>query len=272
MGFSAVVSNYPAAAAASILWPVVRRVKMQLRFSLTAIYCMIFVGVVAAPRALAQGGPDIFVTPIPDAPFSAVIQVQRTIVFPDGGGNSLKTTRGIGRDSRGRIYNESRMLLPLANTAPPQLLGIHLYDPQTRISTRLDPHTRTYWTGTVNRPPETMPPALLASPAGTNLPQNHFVKEEDLGVHEIDGVSAHGVRETQTISAESSGTGKEVVISDEYWYSQDLRINLSIKHSDPRTGSVAMTVTQIARTDPDPSRFAIPEDYKPAGQPQQAAQ
>ena len=117
----------------------------------------------------------------------------------------------------------------------------------------------------MNRPPETTPPALLyASPTGTNLPTNPYLKEEDLGVHEIDGVSAHGVRETQIIPANTSGAGREFQVTDEFWYSQDLRINLIIRHNDPRTGSVAMTVTHITRTDPDPSRFQIPEGYTPA--------
>ena len=71
--------------------------------------------------------------------------------------------------------------------------------------------------------------------------------------------------------AESSGIGKEVVITDEYWYSQDLRINLMIRHSDARTGNVTMTVTHIARADPDPARFQIPEDYKPPAQIRQTA-
>jgi hypothetical protein len=31
----------------------------------------------------------------------------------------------------------------------------------------------------------------------------------------------------------SSGTGKDVTRTDEYWYSEDLRINLMIKHSAP---------------------------------------
>ncbi len=243
---------------------------MRWRFSLIPVSCLFCLAV--APLASAQGGPDIFVTPVPDAPFSAVIRVQRTIVAPNGSVTSLRTIREIGRDSRGRIYNERRMLVPVGNTATPELLGILLYDPQTRVSTRLDIPGRTFVTSTVNRPPATVPPALLASPAGTNLPQNQFVKEEDLGVREIEGVSAHGVRETQTIPAESSGIGKEVAVTDEYWYSQDLRINLMIRHSDARTGNVTMTVTHIARTDPGPARFQIPEGYKPPAQIRQMAQ
>jgi hypothetical protein len=53
--------------------------------------------------------------------------------------------------------------------------------------------------------------------------------------------------------------------TDEYRYSDDLRINLIIKHSDPRTGSVTMTVTQVIRTEPDSARFEIPDGYKPTG-------
>ena len=38
-----------------------------------------------------------------------------------------------------------------------------------------------------------------------------------------------------------------------------------IKHSDPRTGSTALTVEQITRTEPDAAFFEIPEGYEPAG-------
>jgi hypothetical protein len=81
----------------------------------------------------------------------------------------------------------------------------------------------------------------------------------------MEGVPVHGVRETQIIPAENSGTGKEIVVSDEYWYSADLRINLVIKHSDPRTGSVTMTVTQVKRWEPDPSLLEVPQGYTPSG-------
>lgn len=236
---------------------------MRSRFFLTVV-CFLYVLILAPSQASAQRGPDIFVTPIPNAPFSAIIQVQRSFV-QNGSITAFKTMREIGRDSQGRIYNESRMLVPLAFTGTPQLIGVHLYDPQTRISIRLDPRTHIFWAGTMSRPPATIPPALVyAAPAGTNLPQSQFAKGEDLGVHEIDGLSAHGVRETQTIPADSSGIGKEVLVIDEYWYSEDLRINLIIRHSDPRTGSTTMTVTNVARTDPDPACFRIPDGYKPA--------
>jgi hypothetical protein len=217
---------------------------------------------IATPAAAAQ---DIFVTPIPNLPFSGVVNVERSYVRPDGSIVNFKTIREIDRDSRGRIHNESRVFLPVSGTNTPRVVRIHLYDPQTRISTMLNPQERTFWTQTVNNPPSTVPPApRYASATGQGLPQNEFTRVEDLGVHEIEGLLAHGFRETQTIPAENGGTGKETVITDEYWYSDDLRINLMIKHSDPRTGTVTLTVAQVVRTEPDPSRFEIPDGYKPA--------
>ena len=77
----------------------------------------------------------------------------------------------------------------------------------------------------------------------------------------MQGVSAHGLRHTQTIPAASGGAGKDIVVTDEYWYSEDLRINVLLKHDDSRTGSVILTVTQIARTEPNASLFQIPDGY-----------
>jgi hypothetical protein len=240
---------------------------MHARFSLIAVSGLVLLAIATgAPWAWAQAGVDIFVTPVPNLPFTGVINVARSFVQRDGSIVNVKTIRDIGRDGRGRIYNESRMLVPVANTKTPQLMQIHQYDPQTRISTILNPEDRTFSTRTVSHPPSTVPPALLyAAPMGNSLPQSEFTKEEDLGIHDMEGLPVHGVRETQTIPAENGGTGKEIVITDEYWYSDDLRINLIVKHSDPRTGSVTMTVTQVIRTEPDSARFEIPDVHKPTG-------
>jgi hypothetical protein len=245
---------------------------VPLRLSLAAVSWLILLAT-AVPGASAQAGLDIFVTPVPNVPFSGTIAVERSSVQQNGSVTNLKTIRNIGRDSRGRIYNESRTLVPVPSTAAPKLIAIHLYDPQTRMSTILNLQQRTFWTRIVNRPPATQPPALVfASTIGSDVPQNQFAKEEDLGTRQIDGLPAHGVRETQTIPAAASGTGKEIVTSDEYWYSDDLRINLVIKHNDPRTGSVTMAVSQIMLSEPNSDLFRIPDDYTTAGALQAAGQ
>ncbi|HTZ82095.1 MAG TPA: hypothetical protein VMB66_02825 [Candidatus Acidoferrales bacterium] len=235
---------------------------MRSRFSPAICFLLVSAAVLFIARASAQ---DIFVTPIPGAPFSGVINVERTIIRGDGSVENVKTMREIGRDSQGRIHNEMRALMPISSNTPPPLIRIHLYDPQTRESAMLDAQRKRFWVRTVNRPPATVPPALIASPTGGTLPQNDYAKQEDLGVHEINGVLAHGVRQVQTIP-EGNG-GKGIVVTDEYWYSEELRINLVVKHSDPHSGSVTMTVDQISRTEPDPAFFEIPNGYQ-EGDPQ----
>ena len=231
----------------------------MLRRWASAIVAVLLVFVAA--RAGAQ---DIFVTPIPNAPFSGVIEVQRDVVQPNGAVMWLKTARLIARDSRGRVHNERRMRVPVTNPGIPEVLMVYLYDPETRLSTTIDEQKKTYWTVVVNHPPATQPPRLLsATPAGSSLPPNDFTKEEDLGTREIGGVQVHGVRDTQTIPA--SGAGKAVTVTDEYWYSDELRINMKIKHDDPRTGSVTMTVSAVQLNEPDATLFEIPEGYKRAG-------
>jgi TonB family protein len=213
-----------------------------------------------------QNTSGIFLPPVPGAPFSGVIVVERTIV-PAGGGPALnlKTVREVARDSQGRIHNVFRQLVPASDNSEPPIVRIHLYDPQSRSYTYLYPQQKTYRTGTVNHPPAAEPADLIASPAGSSAPLNQFTKEEDLGTQSIHGVSAHGVRQVQTIPAASSNTGQEIVLTDEYWYSEDLHMNVAVKHDDPRTGRVNMTLTQVTRTEPDPSIFQIPDDYKMAG-------
>jgi hypothetical protein len=152
-----------------------------------------------------------------------------------------------------------RTLIPTSSTGTPELLHILIYDPQTRISTQINVGNRTFWTRTVNHPPATEPPTIrFAAPDG-NAPPNDFTRQEDLGIREMEGVPAHGIRETQAVTDEKDG--KEVVITDEYWYSQDLRINLMIKHSDPRKGTTTTTVAQVTRAEPDPAFFEVPEGY-----------
>jgi hypothetical protein len=246
--------------------------RARMRFSL-AVFSgfLLFTIPAAVPRAEAQ--LHIFLTPVPNAPFSAVAEVQRTGIRPDGSLFNVKTIRVMARDGIGRIHNESRAFIPADSTDTPEIEHIHLYDPRTRVSTELDARNHTFHSHTVNHPPSTVPPTVrYGSPAGTGVPQNDFTKEEDLGSQEMEGVMARGVRETQIIPAENSETGKEITVTDEYWYSDELRINVLMKHNDPRKGITTLTVTHIARGEPDPVLLEMPEGYTRTGAAQPAAQ
>jgi hypothetical protein len=248
-----------------------------MRFSLTAfsgllLFAITLLAITAAvPHASAQ--VHIFLTPVPNSPFTAVAEIQRTGIRPDGSVFNVKTIRVLARDGIGRIHNESRSFIPADSTETPAVTHIHLYDPRTRISTELDARNHTFLTQTVNHPPSTVPPTVrYGSPSGTGVPQNDFSKEEDLGSQEIEGVMARGVRETQIIPAENSETGKEITVTDEYWYSDELRINVLMKHSDPRKGTTTLTVAHLTRGEPDPALIEMPEGYTRAGAAQPAAQ
>jgi hypothetical protein len=234
---------------------------MPTRLFLVSLSCVVLFGVaVFSPPACAQ---TYFMTPVPNAPFSGVLNVERSIVRRDGSVGEFKSMREVGRDARGRIHNELRGLVPVTSGITPPLVRVHLYDPQTRIATDIDVGKKTFVTTTIDHPPSTEPPSIRFASADRNAPTNEFTKQEDLGIAEFEGVPAHGIRQTQNVTDEN--TGKEVVIVDEYWYSEELRVNLKIKHSDPRKGTTTMTLTQIVRTEPDPAMFEVPEGFTRPG-------
>jgi hypothetical protein len=242
---------------------------MRAKYFLTVAPWLVFVSAVLWVQSQAPRG--IFVTPIANEPFMAVVDEQHTNFQPNGTVLVLKTIHAIARSTQGQIYNESRPLVPASYPDTPPIRVMHIYDPRTRLNTFLYPQQKTGWQGRIPHPPSTVPPDLYATPAANSLPLNQFTKEEDLGTRTMESVPVHGVRETQTIPAAQNGTGKEVTVTDEYWYSDDLRLNMLVKHNDPRTGSVIITVTQVTRTEPDAAIFEIPSGYKLDGPAVQAA-
>ena len=230
---------------------------------LRSIACSVLAlaAVLAAPAAGAQGGGGIFVTPIPGAPFSGIVRVEKTDVQPNGATLQVWSERQIARDTTGRIYNESRPFVPAAvNTVPPVIV-VHLYDPQSRMSEFLYPQRKTYQMIILNRPPATDSPDNFASSTAASAQLSELTRREDLGDRTIAGLRAHGVRLTQTLPAAQSGTGQDVVVTNEYWYSEALRLNLMTRHDDARTGSMTTTLTQVNPTEPNAALFGVPAGY-----------
>jgi len=226
---------------------------MRIEHLLTAISGLLL----AATAALAQN-QSVFVTPIANAPFMAVVTEQRTSRQPDGTSIQLKSLHAIARNGAGVIYNEGRPLVPANFPGDPPVSVSHIYDPQTRLNTFIYPQEKTYRQRRMARPPSTEPPDLLATPEASTLPESQFSQQKDLGTRTMEGLSVHGVRITQKLPDEG---GKDVEVTDEYWYSADLRLNMLIKHDDPRSGSGTITVTQVSRTEPDEGVFQIPAGY-----------
>ncbi len=198
----------------------------------------------------------VFVTPVAGAPFTANALIESSRPLPDGTTETQHTTNLIARDNRGRIHNESRSLVPETYKGTPALLETHLFDPETRISTLFAPGSGIARQSLVAKPQ--VNPAL----AKGNSPNTPWVKEEDLGATTLEGFPAKGLRRSVTVPAASSGTGQPVVVVDEYWYSEELHMNLLMHHIDPRTGEQTVAVSNIQREEPAASLFEIPAGFK----------
>jgi hypothetical protein len=87
-------------------------------------------------------------------------------------------------------------------------------------------------------------------------------RTEDLGIQVIEGVNAQGVRSTRTISIGEIGNEKPIEIVTEIWTSPDLKTIVMSKRTDPRSGEQTFRLTNIVRSEPDPSIFTVPADFK----------
>jgi hypothetical protein len=203
-------------------------------------------------RGVEQHIAGVFVTPVPNIPFTATAEVESSQVLPDGSTEQKRTFNNIARDSAGRIYNERRTLVPSSFNGTPQVVSIHLYDPQNRLSTFMDPFTHIARESVL--PKQEVDPSrqVTSSPA----------QGQDLGSDTMENVEVHGTRKSKTIPAQFSGTGQAIVVTDEYWYSEDLHLNMLVKHNDPRTGEQTVTVTHVSRAEPDQAMFQVPSGYK----------
>ena len=88
------------------------------------------------------------------------------------------------------------------------------------------------------------------------------IKTEDLGTTTMQGIEAHGVRTTRTIAAGEIGNDRPIEIVTEVWTSPELQTIVFSKRSDPRTGEQTFQLTNIVRSEPDPSQFTVPPDFK----------
>lgn len=87
-------------------------------------------------------------------------------------------------------------------------------------------------------------------------------RSEQLGVQNIEGVEAEGTRTVTTIPAATIGNERPIEITYEKWYSRELQMVVMSKHNDPRFGEQTYRLTNIVRSEPDPSLFTLPNGYK----------
>ncbi len=225
--------------------------------------------------------------PMIGAPYSADEQTESVQTLADGTKITNSTTTRVYRDSQGRTRRE--ISLPALRGDPQPHTMITISDPVAGVNYTLDSQSKV--AHQMPAPPS-LGPGHEAMRAGAEAKMKaeadfgaavssgpvapmttravHVVrsssgmaaKQEDLGVNEIEGVSATGSRVTSVIEAGAMGNDRPITITSERWFSPDLQIEVKSVHSDPRMGTTTHTVTNINRTEPDATLFQVPSDYK----------
>jgi len=90
---------------------------------------------------------------------------------------------------------------------------------------------------------------------------------EDLGRQVLEGVLAHGTRETATIPAGAIGNERPIEITSERWYSDELEAVVLSRTSDPRFGETSYRLVNVARGEPSADLFAVPQGYELQSEP-----
>jgi len=84
---------------------------------------------------------------------------------------------------------------------------------------------------------------------------------EQLAKQMVEGVECEGTRAVTTMPAGAIGNERPIETVNETWFSQELKIMIMSKRSDPRFGESTYRVTNISRSEPDAALFQIPSEY-----------
>lgn len=197
-------------------------------------------------------------------PYTATAVTETKQTLADGNTIDRQVQSIIYRDSQGRTRRETTFTGagPLAASGQPRSV-IMIHDPVAATAYVLHPDKKTA---------EQLPTPPNGAKKANNM-QGRFeariqeeiasgaLKKEDLGTQTITGMPAQGTRYTRTIPAGQIGNANAILIVSEQWYSPDLQVVVKSTRTDPRFGQTTYTLTNIQRTEPATSLFAVPSDY-----------
>jgi hypothetical protein len=200
-----------------------------------------------------RGGAGAIATVV-GAPFSAV--EVRTSQQALAAGNAIQRQEqsNIYRDVQGRTRRESTSTGPDGQTQT----QVTISDPVAGVVYELDAKNKVAFSRPTgfSRMPATMGAAQPPAETEAN------VKRETLAAQSMHGIMTSGTRVTRTIPAGTIGNAQAIEIVRESWISDELKVPVTTKVSDPRTGTTVTELTNISRGQPDPSLFQVPSDYK----------
>lgn len=241
-----------------------------------------------APRGAMLGmhlEESMDVAPVKGAPFCATVTTEHTQTFADGNRIHTAENSNICRDSEGRTRREASLNLLGAGpqASAPKLITI--LDPVAGVRYMLDSENKVAHKMTLPQPgsapdrglPKGGEVFVMRSSGGTAGPgfsTNMLYRKagldsnepapatENLGDQTIDGIHVTGTRITTTIPSGKMGNDKPIAVTSERWYSPELQATVMTKHEDPWAGELQTKFTNVNTSEPDPSLFVVPSDYK----------
>jgi hypothetical protein len=221
----------------------------------------------ATAPAIPDGGvtqvlQSIYVPPIQNAPFTAIVHTEWIRPLSDGGTFTVVNQRRIARDSQGRIYEERWYLVPKDGKVQSRNYLIQIADPLERTLYNCfllrTPHQCTLQKS-AERPMAAYHPA--SGPSGALPNGDGFRTHEDLGIQDIEGIETEGTRDTTTINQGVNGNDRPYSIMREFWFAPSLGIDLRSTVTNPSFGKQVFTITDVNSSAPDPALFQIPDGF-----------
>lgn len=193
---------------------------------------------------------------VPGAPFSAKVVVTWDQPLIGGGTVSRTYYTLVARDFQGRVHRETRDFIPANSSAEPRLRSFVISDPISGTRTTCIQDTMTCTVLDFHNPVD-----LTESAGGPPSDHTSGTGRQSLGEQTMDSLSVVGTRETTTTVAGSGGNSRVLVSSKDLWYSADLEMYLQVIRKDPQLGQITLTVTDLLRSEPDPTWFGVPPGY-----------
>jgi len=253
---------------------------------------LVFFGVIATAIPLSAqiqaNGALRPLSVVTGAPYSAIRTMERIQTLADGTHITQPGDKTVMyRDSAGRIRTEftyqtdfpgSRagdQLAPVQVVIYDSVAGFpYQFDLNDKVAQRFAmpasrPAANTQGvakTGIVGGRVGAYPTGILATngvAAGNIREQGNPPKatSESLGTQLVEGVTAEGTRRTTTFAVGTRGNDREIVVTNETWFSEQLQLEVLNKTSDPALGDTTIKLANISLVEPDPALFMPPPDY-----------
>jgi hypothetical protein len=203
------------------------------------------------------GGPQPLVT---GAPYSAVQVVQTQETLADGNTIASKRQTNVFRDGQGRVRTEETITPPAGSGKQPYTV-VTILDYAGGFRYQLDSSTMTAHQSPLHVPRQGSVAAAGFPAAGSPAAGSPIVTRTILAPQAVNGLISTGTHHLQTIAAGQIGNERPIRISRTVWISNDLKVPVQIKSSDPRFGTTSMELTNIVQSEPSPSLFMVPAGY-----------